>query len=181
MIVPDRLVSAIRVADSFHISSKGSLSLKLSTPIVAGFLLLLEDEVSCLGLVINLGLSPKSKGFESRALRTEGTRTGFAMLVLSKLTLFDLSELCVRLYLLEKMGKKHILSCESNTFEKHPCLCCMDPVSKRHKKEHDGKHWKRKYLCLGSTKTCKAFETPLAFISICLNPSRFVTACRPPC
>ena len=88
--------------------------------------MLLEDEVSCLSLVINQGLWAKPKDFESRALVTEGTRTGFAMLVLSKLTLLDLSRLCVRLCLLEKMGETHILLCESNTFEKHPCLCCMD-------------------------------------------------------
>ena len=100
-------------------------------PGVAGFLLLLEDEVPCLGLVINLGLWAKLKGFESRVLVTAGTRTVFAKLALSKLTLLDLTKFCVRLCLLEKMGGKHILLCESNAFARHPCLCCMDPVSKR--------------------------------------------------
>ena len=142
--------------------------------------MLLEDEVSCLSLVINQGLWAKPKDFESRALVTEGTRTGFAMLVLSKLTLLDLSRLCVRLCLLEKMGETHILLCESNTFEKHPCLCCMDPVSKRHKMELDGKLWKRKGLRLGSTKICKGFEAPLDLLSTRVYPLRFVTACRPP-
>ena len=94
-----------------------SLSLKLSMPGVAGFLLLLGAEVPSLGLVTNLGLWQKSKGFESRALVTEGTRTGFAMLVLSKLMWLDLSKLCARLCILEKMEEKHILFCESNIFE----------------------------------------------------------------
>ena len=179
--MPDRLAFAVRVTDSFEIPSEDSLFLKLSMPGVAGFLLLLVDEVLCLGLVINLGLWAKSKGFKSSAIVTEGTRTGFAMLVLSKLTLLDLSKLCVRLCQLEKVGEKHILSCESNTFEKHPCLYCMDPVSKRHKLELDGKLWKRKGLYLASTRICKGFETPLDLIFIRLNPSRFVTACWPPC
>ena len=177
----DRLAFAIAVAFPFDIPSEGSLSLKLSMPGVPSFLLLLEDDVSCLGLVINLGLWAKSKGFESRALVTEGSRTQFSMLILSRLTLLDLSKLCVRLCLLEKMGEKHILSCESNIFEKHPCPSCMDPVSKRHKLELDGELWKQKGLSLEFTKICKGFETPLDLISIRLNPSRFVTACRPPC
>ena len=45
-------------------------------------------------------------GFELRALVTEGTKTGFGIKVLSKLTLLDLLKLCVRLYLLEGMGDK---------------------------------------------------------------------------
>ena len=45
-------------------------------------------------------------GFELRALVTEGTKTGFGIKVLSKLTLLDLLKLCLRLYLLEGMGDK---------------------------------------------------------------------------
>ena len=179
--MPVRPAFAVKVADSFDIPSEDSFSLKLSMPEVADFLLILEDQVPCSGLVINLGLWAKSKGFESRAIVTEGTRTGFAMLALSKLTFLDLSKLCVRLYLLKKMGKKHILLCESNTFENHLYLCCMDPVSKRQKLELDEKLWKRKGLCLESTKICKGLETPLNLISTGLNLSLFVTACRPPC
>ena len=175
------LAFAITVAFSTDISSEDSLSLKLSMPGVLSFLLLLEDDVSCLGLVTNRVLWAKSKGFESRALVTEGTRTWFSMLVLSKVTLLDLSKLCVRLCPLEKMGEEHILSCEFNKFEEHSCLCCMNPVSKRHKLELDGELWKGKGLSLEFTKICKGIETPLDLISFCLNPSRFVTACQPPC
>ena len=178
--MPDRLAFAIKVADSFDIPSEDSLSQKLAIPGVVGFLLLLGDEIHCLGLVTDLGLWANTRGFESRALVTDGTRTGFVMPVLSKLTWIDLSELCARLYLLEKVGEKHILFYESNKFEKHPCLCCMDAVSNMNKLELDGKLWKQKGLCLGSTKICKGFETPLDLISIRLNPSQFATACRPP-
>ena len=62
--MPDCLAFVIRVADSFDIPSEDNLSLKLSMPGVAGFLLLLGDEVPCLGLVTNLVLWTKSNGFE---------------------------------------------------------------------------------------------------------------------
>ena len=139
MIVPTCLAFVIKVADSLDIFSEDRLALKLTITWLADFLLLLEDEVSCLGLVRNLELWEKSKSFQSRVLVSESTKTRFAMLVLTKLTSLDLSKLCVKLCLLEKMGEKHILLCKSNTFEKHPCLCCMDLVSKRNKLELDGK------------------------------------------
>ena len=137
--MPAFLAFVTRVADSFDIPSEDSLSLKLSMPEVVGFLWLLEDHVLCLGLVINLLFWVKSKGFELRILATEGTRTGFGMLVLSVLTLLDLSKLCVGLCLLEKMVESISFFCESNTFEKHPCLYCIDPVSKAHELELDKK------------------------------------------
>ena len=138
---------------------------------VVGFLLLLEDDIPCLGLLINLVFWVKSKGFESRVSVTEGTRTGLSMLVLSKLTFLDLSKLCVRLCLLQKIWGKHIFLRVLNSFEKHPCLCCMYPVFKADKLKLDRVLWKQKGLYLSSTK----------FFKSRLNPSRFVTACRPPC
>ena len=62
--MPDRLAFAIMGTDSFDIPSEESLSLKLSIPGVAGFLLLLGDEVPCLGLVTDLGLWVNTRGFE---------------------------------------------------------------------------------------------------------------------
>ena len=53
--MPDRLAFAIKLADSFDIPSEDSLSLKLSMLGVAGFLLLLEDEVPCLGKIREFG------------------------------------------------------------------------------------------------------------------------------
>ena len=104
--MPDGLAFVIRGADTFDIPSEYSLSLKLSVWGVAGFLLL-ENEVLCSGLVINMGLYATSKGFELTALVTEGTRTGFTMLVLLKLTVLSLSKLCEQVCLLRKIGEKH--------------------------------------------------------------------------
>ena len=77
MLMPGALL--ILMSNLLDIPSEESLSLKLSMPGVSGFLFLLEDEVTFLGLVINQGRWAKSKGFASRALVTEGTRIGFAM------------------------------------------------------------------------------------------------------
>ena len=170
MIVPTCQAFATKVADSLDIFSEDRLSLKLTMTWLAGFLLLLGDEVSCLGLVRNLELWEKSKSFQSRVLVSESTKTRFAMLVLTKLTSLDLSKLCVKLSLLEKMGEKHILLCKSNTFEKHPCLCCMDLVSKRNKLELDGKFWKWKGLSLGVHQDLQRFWNTTGFNFHSLEP-----------
>ena len=157
-----------------------SLSLKLSMPGVAGFFLLLGTEVPSLGLVTNLGLWQKSKGFESRALVTEATRTGFSMLVLSKLMWLDLSKLCARLCILEKTEEKHILFCESNIFE-NSAFAVWIQAPRDTSWNLVGNSWSEKVYVWGLPKICKGSETPLNLVAICLNPSQFVTACRPPC
>ena len=43
----------------------------------------------------------------------------------------SIEALCKTLLVREKAGN-HILFFKSNIFEKHLCLCCMDPVSKTH-------------------------------------------------
>ena len=103
MILPDCLAFVMRVADSFDIHSENSLALKICMPEIVGFLLLLKDDAFCLGLVIHLVFLVKSKGFELKALATEGTKTGFSIVMLSKLKLLDLSKLFVGLCVLGKM------------------------------------------------------------------------------
>ena len=62
----DCLTLVLRVEDSFDIPLEDTFFLKPSMPEVPGFLLLLKNDVTCFGSVINLVFWVKSKGFNSR-------------------------------------------------------------------------------------------------------------------